>query len=355
MNKRGLSSIVIKLILILLAVIAIVIVWIAVRNVIFSGSEEINIGKFTTKINIEDVKFNPNSVDLKIKRYVGIGDVSGIKVVFFDGLTYETFEYNSEIKELEEKTITLNYDGLVKEVSIAPLFKTSSEQTITGGIVDKKKYSDIESVKNIPGLISWWKMDDKSPDGNVKDEVGIYNGTLRGSVNCSIQGKFGKACGFNGVDSYINVSSFPFSDFEGTIETWVWLPVTKPSIDGNILRIGSPSDFHSLRRDNNSKDINYFISNGGLVEYNVISNSKWYHIAATYNKSKLEAKLFFDGVIRGNSSNLQNTPSVYGNTLYIGAANDTSNFLNGTIDEMKIYNRALSDKEIRGLYNLDLN
>ena len=114
-----------------------------------------------------------------------------MKIIVDDGTKSETFSTDSGIDELETKSYTLNYEGLVKKISIAPVFDSSGKEKL-GNVADEVEYSNKEVMKN-HGAIAWWRF-----EGGAKDSVGRHDGTLRGDVNCDVQGKFGKGCEFDG-------------------------------------------------------------------------------------------------------------------------------------------------------------
>jgi len=84
-----------------------------------------------------------------------------------------------------------------------------------------------------------------------------------------------------------------------------------------------------------------------------VNNGEWHHILAIYDGADI--KMYVNGVLEDTNSNpIGNLPINDGN-IRIGADYKTipENFFNGTIDEVRIYNRALSPTEVRDLYNAD--
>lgn len=82
----------------------------------------------------------------------------------------------------------------------------------------------------------------------------------------------------------------------------------------------------------------------------VIEAGKWYHIACRYNSANGEQAIFVNGELDSRS---YNRPSYKGtDSLYIGVfGNRTNTFMNGDLDNLCIWSRALGDKEILGLSN----
>ena len=142
MNKRGLSTVVTTLIIILLVFVAIGIVWVVVRNVISQGVEQISLGKFTIDLKIKnvDIDNSSNNVTLTVKRNPGIGEITGIKFIFSDGAESETITEDINLKELASKRFDFHLNNLnvdkLKKISIVPIFKSKSGKEIMGEIVD---------------------------------------------------------------------------------------------------------------------------------------------------------------------------------------------------------------------------
>jgi type II secretory pathway pseudopilin PulG len=84
----------------------------------------------------------------------------------------------------------------------------------------------------------------------------------------------------------------------------------------------------------------------------VIKDNEWHNLAATYDGSTMS--LYKDGELILVKTGLSGTVGSTGVSnsklpVYLGAENGTSGFLNGSLDEVNIFNRALTDKEIREL------
>ena len=108
-GKKGLSTIVATLIIILLVLVAVGIIWVVIRNVIQDGAEQVSLGKFTLDLKIEQVQIiNDNQVNIKVKRNAGAGDFVSLKFIIEDSAGSEVIELNSSLKELEERIFNIN-------------------------------------------------------------------------------------------------------------------------------------------------------------------------------------------------------------------------------------------------------
>ena len=143
MEKRGLSTIVTTVIMILLVLVAVEIVWIVVKKVVGDTSEDISLEKLKIDLQITDVVLTAaqDSIDVTVERKIGEGDLSAIRFLVSDGTTTETFDIDTTLEELTQETFTISQtdiNGLteVTEVSIAPIVTTESGGSSVGNIVD---------------------------------------------------------------------------------------------------------------------------------------------------------------------------------------------------------------------------
>ncbi len=131
-NRRGLSTIIITLILIVVSLVAVAIFWVVVRNLISQQSEGISFEKFAISMDIKKV-YSPgaNDVAVEVERNPGKAELSGINFIFYTESGSELITQNIPIGELETKTFTLTLQNItaadITKVSIAPIFKANSE------------------------------------------------------------------------------------------------------------------------------------------------------------------------------------------------------------------------------------
>ena len=193
------------------------------------------------------------------------------------------------------------------------------------------------------GLVSWWRG-----EGNALDAVGNNNGTLAGNTTYA-PGVVGRGFVLDGNGDAVqlgNPVSLLLQNF--TIEAWI----KRASATG----VGSGGDaaFFGHGAGGSVFGIN---SSGtlflGTVDYSVvfagtsITDTNFHHVAVT--KSGTSVVFYTDGV--AYPAPAYATSFSYGTPAAIGARGDnlTGSFL-GMIDELSIYNRALTTSEIQSLY-----
>jgi len=149
MNKRGMSLVVTTLIIILLAIVAVGIVWVVVKNIVNKGREEITLTGLTldleiTKVVLDD-KGTPDDTDddelfITVKRNPGEGNLVGINFVISDGDNSVVVQEDTTLAELGVQTFSYFTNtlavGKITSISIAPIFETSSGKEVTGEVRD---------------------------------------------------------------------------------------------------------------------------------------------------------------------------------------------------------------------------
>ena len=153
---------------------------------------------------------------------------------------------------------------------------------------------------------------------------------------------------FNGTDAYIELSNEINYGTTNTLSFWV-----KSSNTGTIDVFGANTNGgYLLKALNASNTISYRTSSGArtfdlsALSSNPMKDGNWHHIVFTRNSSNL-IQLYVDG------SPVGSTQSLTGNTLFevIGANYAKSIFFDGSIDEVAVFNKALSLSEVELIYN----
>lgn len=141
-GKRGLSDVVITVIIILLSLVAIGVVWFVVSNILSEGSGEIGIEQFSIDVNFLRASVNTaaGEVSVTVKRATGSGTMTGMKFIVSDGLNSEEFVRNDALTELQERTYVLELQSLnpanLRTAEVAPIF-TRNNEDITGDVTDR--------------------------------------------------------------------------------------------------------------------------------------------------------------------------------------------------------------------------
>jgi hypothetical protein len=207
------------------------------------------------------------------------------------------------------------------------------------------------------GLVGWWPF-----NGNANDESGNGNdGTVNGATLTA--DRFGisdRAYGFDGVDDFINTqSSGPLGSSDRSLS--VWLNNNSSSLT-QILGYGyqppSGGEFNLLLNQL-CQGITIDVHNNYITFTSInLSDGNWHNVICTYNNSIgssiIGVRMYVDGVLL-TSINCQNPVNVNINTLNtelnFGRYQAGYNYFNGKLDDIGIWNRALTADEVLALYN----
>jgi len=140
-DKRGLSAIVATLIIILLVLVAAGIIWVVVRNIISEGAEGIELGRFTFDLSIKSAYIDGTNVKVLIRRSPGGGDLIGVKFIFFNSTDSISVDRKIPLAELQERLFSFDSSEVgdinaLQEVSVAPIYESSSGRETVGEITD---------------------------------------------------------------------------------------------------------------------------------------------------------------------------------------------------------------------------
>lgn len=264
-----------------------------------------------------------------------------------------------------------DFTGFIDEVKVYRSARTASDikADYTGTTKSRgtaAKFAPDQSFLS-DGLVGYWKMDDAAVDTEGEsstDSSGNGNtGTLYGDngvgdngtgMNCTASGKFGTGCNFDGTDDYVNLgNSSILNPTRITITAWIKfnsIPYT------NQIAIDRSASYRLIDPDVNSSKLsarfattNVNWGNGTLAGNTTLSANTWYHVAFTYDGSY--ARVWLNGIEDGSVAASGDLVTANGNNI-IGNYNDLIQYwFNGSIDDVRIYNRALSGAEVSQLYN----
>ena len=216
------------------------------------------------------------------------------------------------------------------------------------------------------GLVGWWTFDGPKMLTNVADSSGQgNNGSLVGQTSTTtVPGKLGQALSFDGVNDYVQLGDM--TSLEGSAyATWsFWVKPVYSDYDTVFLSKGASAWHISVPNSGLGAGANKFrvIIAGGsfpVVYTNItatVINNVWQHFTVVYDGTQstntTKVKIYKNGVLLTNVDSVGTIPT----TLPANATNATigasSLGVNGTMDDVRIYNRVLSATEITQLYNL---
>jgi len=182
------------------------------------------------------------------------------------------------------------------------------------------------------------------------------NGTQFGGVTYNTSGKFNSALSFDGSNDYIDLGNSNSVKITGNLTLSAWVKFNQIPTGGIVMDILAKTEtggYGILSNYAGSGRVETFFYIGGYknagVSLSSLSAGNWYYIVGTYNGSSVD---FYLNGIKQQSVAASGSISDITYNLTIGANPGPSyaEFFNGTIDEIAIFNRSLSDSEILSLY-----
>ncbi len=212
------------------------------------------------------------------------------------------------------------------------------------------------------GLVGWWPF-----NGNANDESGNNNnGTVNGATLTSDRfGNVGKAYSFDGIDDFIEIIHHPSLNLpNGTINLWF------KTSSNNRMCLFNKANFNDASNENYNATLNYFSPGVSGIGYfskynsNCLPGFGWVGAANSLNfsdgtyhmisciTSSTSIQIFVDAILQSNiaAPNAQ-ADTCSNSNLRIGQ--NWTNYLEpyiGGMDDIAIYNRALTQQEITSLY-----
>lgn len=254
-----------------------------------------------------------------------------------------------------DSTLGSALSGTLRNLKIWPKVLTNTQlanMTSTGVNSIAKSVVPQTNIKstNGTGLVGWWKFDEgtgtKVTDGSGLGNTGVINGTASW-----VQGKIGKALSFNTTNYVIASSSRPFVGNNDYTES-AWFKTTMTygvGTDAPIIWFGgnSSSNVASLGIKNNVLESLHYADDQAFTFAPALNT--WYHAVVVYTASNKQVSLYVNGVFQQTLTHTNNLNLSSSGTAVGGDTVGDRKF-SGTIDDARIYNRALSPAEITALY-----
>ncbi|MBZ5589861.1 MAG: LamG domain-containing protein [Acidobacteriia bacterium] len=191
------------------------------------------------------------------------------------------------------------------------------------------------------GMVAWWPG-----DGTTSDLIGGNKGMWVGSAAYTA-GEVGQAFSLNG-SSWVQVPSTAGLSPTGAITIDAWINTTTTNATSRIVDKITAGGGDGYLLDLLRGRLRLLIDSTSVTGSTTLQPGVTYHVAGTYDGSTLT--VYLDGVSDGTSlfSGAIPTSSL---PVRIGADSSGANTFSGWIDEVEIFNRALSSTEVQAIRN----
>mgnify|MGYP001617367703 FL=1 len=293
-------------------------------------------------------------------------------------LTYGEGEYllNFSVSNFTHWTgnYSLNYtfDNVTPTISIVPntpannSFINRADYFVNVTTLDGTETSAFVDFNN--SLVGYWRFENGSgtsvSDFSTYGNTGTFNGFACTTLNCNttsgwVSGaKRGNGLAFDGKNDYVIVTNSQSLNITQALSIEAWIKTYSTAYDrrGIVEKSGATAQPYAF--DVRGLGLHFRTYNGSQYWENSFDNTipaagVWTHVAATVGNGR-SLKVYVNGVLAG-------TGGVY--PAFIGSPNDLrigydaaeDKYFNGSIDEIKIWNRILNLSEIKASYSAGIN
>ena len=203
------------------------------------------------------------------------------------------------------------------------------------------------------GLIGWWPLHEDSGDKAYDLSGNENHGSLNGGVTQGVAGKGGlTAYSFDGSDDYVNHDKSPVSGGQSEITVSLWFRLSQGGSEQYMYEsTGGPNDWSYASRLGAGDNLQTFIETDTTYSLNTnftVSEDRWYHLVVKLQSEVL--RIYVDGEQIDSLSDITGTlEDTTG--FHIGSSRTPDRNWNGSICNVRIYDRALSVEEIQTLYD----
>lgn len=228
-----------------------------------------------------------------------------------------------------------------------------------------EKGSNLKLLTNAEGLAGYWPFDEDSGtvamDASGNGNTGVVGGATIAS------GKIGNGRVFDGVGDTISIANeiLTVSKIRESGVTYsIWVKPNNVNI-AQVVFGQRPTNGYSdqasgginIKADGSARMVAY--DNGVAYKYadsnaGSLNAGRWYLLVGTYDPSTKKMRIYIDGQLAGESGTVATfaAAAVNGfNGISKRSVNDSNNEFSGSVDDARVYNRALSPGEIQSLYN----
>jgi tetratricopeptide (TPR) repeat protein len=200
----------------------------------------------------------------------------------------------------------------------------------------------------LAGLVGWWKFDEKEGSAAADSSGNGNDGTLQGGPVWRPQGgKLGGALEFDGKRDYVEIANESNFDITGQITISAWANIT--SVPQEWTGIVTKGDSAWRISTDFANNIFHFglSANDYLNGKTTVGSGQWHHVLCVYDGRKMS--IYVDGKLdtskpREGAIGTNDYPVCIGENIQL-----TGRFWHGLIDDVRVYNYALSENEIAAI------
>jgi hypothetical protein len=216
------------------------------------------------------------------------------------------------------------------------------------------------SVEWAAGLETWWKLDETISTAAADSGRNVRNGTLNGTTfsSSSTAGKLGTALNLDGIDDYVSIGDHESLRLTKALSMSAWV---------YIDTFGANSDVDTILRKGDASPVSYQLclqdgkvtlhlqetdaTGAGTTGNTTLSAGGWYHVAATWDGTT--ALVYLNGIVDCSARTVTGPLSTDTRTLFLGGRSGGTDLTDGRIDDVRLYNYALTADEVLNLKRIN--
>jgi len=209
-------------------------------------------------------------------------------------------------------------------------------------------------IEKTPNLVGWWKLDDERAGMAIDYSGWNHDGTPEGDPQW-VEGFQGDALAFDGAGDYVDCGNPPEFTIQDELTLACWIKVAAFTVPWETI-IAKGDNSYRMSRGPEDGDSIHFACTGTSGDHlngsTIVTDDSWHHVACVYDG--VNRILYLDGFEDARvSSTGQISASTY--NLFIGEnSQQRSRNLTGLVDDVRLYNRALTEDEVKQMMRGDV-
>jgi uncharacterized protein (TIGR02145 family) len=262
-------------------------------------------------------------------------------------------------------------NGFIDDVKIYPYARSGDQikadynagKSGAGGTAKSASFGNKTQDWMSNGLVGYWKMDEATGSGSILADASgngndatakLYGGGNTATDSAHLAGKYGNGFSFDGGDDYINVGTSdtlnPTSAY--SISMWAKLNTVSPQYQVMIARNSGSNQGYEVVANYAKAYVRLNSSTTFVTTNDFFTADQWVFVTYTFSDNEDKVRVYQNGSLFQEWSTTEQAYNASGMTTAIGRWGGGNNYYTkGFIDEVRMYNRALSAKEVSDLYN----
>ena len=258
---------------------------------------------------------------------------------YVDGVLQATDDDGSTSSSVEDNAPSSAYIG-------------HATAAMEGRVDELRIYDGLLSHAEIQSLYLSGRATDKGSDSTTDlanaNHGQLYGPTWRRASQC----KIGKCLEFDGTNDYVDIDGYKGPAGSFSFSLWMNPDALSTAIDPVIGNYHTGNDeFYFGPED----DAEFFVRTSGTdgaIDSDAFTTNEWQHVVGVYDEENTEVRLYRNGILLGTGATTGTYDPSSTNDIRIGARASGSSFAyDGLLDDVRMYDYALSQADIMQLYN----